>query len=172
MKKRMLFTASIVTLVAVASVVGHPHFRKTVSASVKGLDLKVQYSTVPYNPVHLKDVKDGFLFHCGRAKVTVEGEMSSGGQKISAGSYLLRAQAKSVDDWTFYLIPEASAGDPNKPDVSKGIALETQSLTGQPNIAHLDVNLTGGHGPTDGKLVLSVAFGPRRIEGIITLPAA
>jgi len=70
------------------------------------------------------------------------------------------------------LIPEAQAGDPQNPDISKGIALETKSFLKQSELHHLDLNLTGGHGDSDGKLLVTVSFGSRRIEAAITLPAA
>jgi hypothetical protein len=172
MKKRVISGLTVFALLIAGSVLSHPHFRKTVSANMKGLDLKLQYTTLPYNELRLKEVTPGFVFHCGRAKLTVEGETSSANNKIVAGGYLVRAQAKSLDEWTLYLIPEAAAGDPSKPDLSKGLALETNTLTKQSDNAHLDLNLTGGHGPTNGKLVLSVAFGTRKIEGVLSVPAA
>lgn len=148
----------------------HPHFNKTVTAAVKGLELKLTYFTLPYNAKHLEGIKEGFVFHCGRAKLNIAGEMTVGSAKLAAGTYLLRAKAKSADEWTLVLIPEAQAGDPQKPDISKGIALETRSYTKQTDLHHLDLNLTGGHAATDGKLLVIVAFGPRRIEAAITLP--
>jgi hypothetical protein len=135
------------------------------------LELKLTYFTLPYNSKHLEGIKEGFVFHCGRAKLNIAGEMTVGSAKLAAGTYLLRAKAKSADEWTLVLIPEAQAGDPQNPDISKGIALETRSYTKQTDLHHLDLNLTGGHGDTDGKLLVIVAFGPRRIEATITLPA-
>ncbi|MEW5975955.1 MAG: hypothetical protein AB1898_09145 [Acidobacteriota bacterium] len=149
----------------------HPHFSKTVTAvPVKGLELKLQYVTLPYNDRHLTEAKDGFLFHLGRAKLDVMGEFTSGENKIAAGSYLLRARARTVDDWTLLLIREAEAGDPRNPDVSKAIVLDSKTYTGQAEVHHLDLDITGGHGATDGKLILQAAFGSRRVEGVATLP--
>jgi hypothetical protein len=93
-----------------------------------------------------------------------------GTTKLAAGNYLLRAKAKSADEWTLILVPEAEAGDPQKPDLSKGIGLDTKSFSKQSELYHLDLNLTGGHGETDGKLLVTVSFGSRRIEAAITLP--
>ena len=36
-----------------------------------------------------------------------------------------------------------------------------------PGAHHLDLNLYSGHGPTDGKLIISVAFGERKVEGVL-----
>jgi len=172
MKKRTVLAASLLLVCLAGTMVAHPHFNKTVTAAVKGLELKLTYYTLPYNPKHLEGIKEGFVFHCGRAKLNVAGEITVGSSKLAPGAYLLRAKAKSADEWTLVLIPEAQAGDPQNPDVSKGIALETRSFTKQSELHHLDLNLTGGHGDTDGKLLVTVAFGSRRIEAVIILPAA
>jgi hypothetical protein len=172
MKKITAFAASLLLVCVAGTMVAHPHFNKTVTAAVKGLELKLTYFTLPYNAKHLEDIKDGFVFHCGRAKLNVAGEMTVGSTKLAAGSYLLRAKAKSADEWTLVLIPEAQAGDPQNPDISKGISLDTKTLTKQSELHHLDLNLTGGHGDTDGKLLLTVSFGSRRLEAAITLPTS
>jgi len=171
MKKRTGLAASLLLLCLAGTMVAHPHFNKTVTAAVKGLELKLSYFTLPYNAKHLEGIKEGFVFHCGRAKLNVAGELTVGSNKVAAGTYLLRAKAKSADEWTLVLIPEAQAGDAQNPDISKGIALETRSFTEQSQLHHLDLNLTAGHGNTDGKLLVTVTFGSRRIEAAITLPA-
>ncbi len=171
MKKAILLLTAVLVVLLVGALTAHPHFNKTVSASVKGLDLKLIYYTLPYNAKHLEGIKEGFVFHCGRAELVVTGDMTIGSTKVAPGNYLLRAKARSADDWTLVLIPKADAGDPGNPDVSKGITVESKSLTGQAELSHLDLNLSGGHGATDGKLVLSVGFGTRRVESAITLPS-
>lgn len=171
MKKRSVLAASLVVVCLAGTMLAHPHFSKTVTAAVKGLELKLTYFTLPYNAKHLEGIKEGFVFHCGRAKLNVAGEMTVGSAKLVAGTYLLRAKAKSADEWSLVLIPEAQAGDPQNPDISKGIALESRSFTKQTELHHLDLNLTAGHADTDGKLLVTVAFGSRRIEAAITLPA-
>ena len=170
MKKKTV-AASLALLCLAGTLVAHPHFNKTVTAAVKGLELKLTYFTLPYNAKHLEGIEEGFIFHCGRAKLSLAGEMNVGGTRLAPGNYLLRAKAKSVDEWTLVLIPEAQAGDPQKPDIGQGIPLETKSFTNQSELHHLDLNLTGGYDDTDGKLLVTVAFGSRRIEAAITLPA-
>jgi hypothetical protein len=170
MKKTIALAAGLLLACLAATMVAHPHFNKSVTAAIKGLELKLTYFTLPYNAKHLEGIKEGFVFHCGRAKLNIVGELTVGDAKMGAGTYLLRAKAKSADEWTLVLIPEAQAGDPQNPDVSKGIALDTKSFTKQSSLHHLDLNLTGGHGESDGKLLVTVAFGTRRIEAAITLP--
>ncbi len=168
--KRIPVSISIALLLALAGgVLAHPHFNKSVEISMTGLDLKLSYFTLPYNPERLEGIKEGFVFHCGNAALTVTGEIMVGGKKLLEGRYFVRAKAVSADEWTLILIPEAEAGDPKNPDVSKGIAMETKSYTDQAELHHLDLNLAGGHGSTDGKLLVTVAFGTRRVEGVLGL---
>ena len=145
----------------------HPHFSKTVSGKLEGNELTLKFMTYPYSDEHLAKVEKGFVFHCGRATLTLTGDARSGGQAISAGEYLVRAQANSVDDWTLILVPESAAENTSGADVSGGIKLETATLTGLPSSHHLDLNLYSGHGSTDGNLIVSVAFGERKVEGVL-----
>ena len=139
----------------------HPHFQKTVKAETQSKQVEVTYNTYPYHEAHLADVKDGFVFHCGRGKLNVSGGSVG---SMAAGTYSIRAQASSLDQWTLYLLPDGSD------DLSQGIKLETETLTGQPVAHHLSLDLSSGHDSTDGQLVLSVAFGPRTLSaGLGTL---
>jgi hypothetical protein len=81
MKKRTVVAASLLLVCLVGTMVAHPHFNKTVTAAVKGLELKLTYFTLPYNAKHLEGIKEGFVFHCGRAKLNVAGEMTVGRQR-------------------------------------------------------------------------------------------
>ncbi len=49
MKKTNVLTASLLLVCLAGTMVAHPHFNKTVTASVKGLELKLTYFTLPYN---------------------------------------------------------------------------------------------------------------------------
>ena len=147
--------------------VGHPHFRKTIKADMRGKELTLQFTTYPYNEAHLSQVTDGFVFHCGRATLTTNAAATNGASQIPAGEYAVRAQANSVDDWNFILVPAADVGDGSNVDVTKGIKLETTTHTGQPSSHHLHLDLNSGHGPTDGKLVLSLSYGDRRVEAAL-----
>ncbi len=146
----------------------HPHIQKTVAASAQGLQLKLTYFTLPYNSEHLTDIKEGFVFHCGRATLEISGEIESEGVKLLAGQYLVRAKASSADEWTLLLIPETPAGSRIPHDFSQAISLKSRSLTGQSEAHHLNLDLTSGHGSTDGNLILSVAFGSRTVEGVLS----
>jgi hypothetical protein len=79
----------------------------------------------------------------------------------------LRAQAKSLDDWTLVLVPAAGTENSYNVDVSNGIRLESSTLTGLSSSHHLALDLNSGHGETDGMIILSVAYGERRIEAAL-----
>ena len=169
MKKLGLSVLLLCTLAAL--VLSHPHIRKTVGASAEGVQLKLSYFTLPYNAEHMADVKEGFVFHCGRATLEISGAVESAGVKVSAGQYDLRAKAVTADKWTLLLIPKAPEGSGDQQGSSREISLESRSAKGRHQAHHLNLDLVSGHGGTDGKLILSVAFGPRMVEGILSLPA-
>lgn len=165
------FGLSVTLLCALTGLlVAHPHIRKTVGASTKGAQLKLSYFTIPYNAEHMANIKKGFIFHCGRATLEISGEIESAGVKISTGQYDIRAKAITADKWTLLLIPKSSEGSEGQQGPNQEISLESQSAKGHHQAAHLNLDLTSGHGDTDGKLILSVAFGPRTVEGILSLP--
>ncbi len=144
----------------------HPHFRKTVTARLPGMEIKIDYVTYPWNPAHLAEVKEGFVFHCGNANVDLNAPVKLGAREIPAGKYLLRARAKDLDHWTLLLVPVPAVKD-TPPDLTKAIELETRTLTGRPAQEHLYIDLQPGHGETDGKGVIVLAWGDRQLEGIL-----
>jgi len=163
-KRAILVFAAVLVC---GAVLAHPHFSKTVSAELGDNELKLNFTTYPYNADHLSEVTDGFVFHCGRAVLDVKGNFNSGSRAIPAGSYLVRARARNLDDWTLFLVPADTAGNGNSVDLSKGIELKTRTLTGLPTVHHLDLDLYSGHDETDGKMILGVAFGERKLEGTL-----
>ncbi len=163
-KRAMVLFAAVLIC---GAVLAHPHFSKTVTAQLGDNELKLNFTTYPYNAEHLSEVTDGFVFHCGRAVLDVKGNFNSGTAAIPAGSYLVRARARNLDDWKLFLVPSDAAGNGSNLDLSKGIELETHTLTGLPTEHHLDLDLYSGHGETDGKMILGVAFGERKLEGTL-----
>lgn len=170
--RRVAFSILILILVS-GVVLAHPHFRKTITASIqKGPEFKLEHITLPYNEARLKEVKENFIFNCGYAKLTVSKNVESGNAKIPAGTYLLRARAKTVDDWTLILLPESAAGPGGKVEPEAAVTalkLQTKTLTGRPKADHLEWNIMPGHGATDGKIIISLAFGSRVLESVFTV---
>jgi len=161
---RRFMTASGILLLAVPLVLSHPHFRKSTSARLPGLEVKMEYTTLPWNPVHLAEVKDGFVFHCGYATLELVGDAKLGDKTIPAGKYVLRARAKDANTWTFFVAPPPA--DRNAPiDMAKAIDLLTKSSGGQSLHQHLSLDLVPGHGETDNMALIVLAWGDRQIEG-------
>ena len=161
---RLLLPVMLGVLATAIAVHSHPHFRKTVTASLPGLEVKIEYTTYPWNPAHLAEVKEGFVFHCGNALVELNAPAKHGSLTIPAGKYLLRARAGNADDWTFLLIP-ALEGRNAKPDLTKAIALPTKTFTGRPVEYHLSLDICAGHGETDNMALFVLQWGDRRLEG-------
>lgn len=159
----------LVILFLSGTVTAHPHFKKTVSADMRGKIITLNFTTYPFNEAHLSQVDEGFVFHCGRATLTLTEDVTSGALAVPAGEYLVRAVAKSLDDWTLVLVPAEEPGDSSDLDLSKVIRLESSTLTDQPISHHLALDLNSGHGETDAMMILSVSFGDRRIEGVLGL---
>jgi hypothetical protein len=62
-----LVLATFFVVATFASLAGtHPHFRKALVARMPDLEVKLEYTTYPWNPVHLAEVKDGFVFRGNR----------------------------------------------------------------------------------------------------------
>ncbi len=142
----------------------HPHFRKTVLAKLPDVEVKLEYTTYPWNPSHLSEVKEGFIFHCGNALVEISKAVKIGSTEIAAGKYQLRARAKDVDHWTFFLVPPPPDRS-TPPDMTKAIDLTTRTLTGRPIADHLSLDIAAGHGDTDGRALFVLAWGERQLEG-------
>ena len=151
-------------LLAAAISTAHPHFRKTVIATLPDLEAKLEYTTYPWNPAHLSDVKEGFLFHCGNARLELSHSAKLGSKEIASGKYQVRARAVDLDHWTLLLIP--APADRNTPaDPANAIELKTITMTGRPVYDHLSLDIAAGHGETDGKAIIVVAWGDRQLEG-------
>ncbi len=168
MSRRLKTVAAVVAvLAALAALAGaHPHFRKTVVARMPDLEVKLDYTTYPWNPVHLAEVKDGFIFNCGNATVELSKAVKPGAVEIPAGKYLLRARAQTADSWTLILIP-APADRNTQPDMTKAVELQTRSLGGRPVVDHLLLDVSAGHGETNNKGLLVLAWGDRQLEGVL-----
>jgi len=170
--RRIAFAILCIALVS-GLVMAHPHFAKTIMAKIQnGPEFKLEHITLPYNEKHLAGVKEDFVFHCGYAKLTVNKDVQSGSTKIPAGTYALRAKATSADKWTLVLLPESAAPRQGQPDLSKAMVLDSKTLTGRPNHDHLELNIMPGHGPTDGKIMVSVSFGTRTVESVLSVGTA
>ena len=165
MKKLTLVLVFIFGLTSL--ITSHPHIRKNVSVSAEGIDFKLSYFTVPFNSEHLSTIKEGFVFHCGRATLDLSQKVKINKKSIKPGLYMVRAKAISNNKWTLMLVPKKQSDSDTKSD--KAVAMETHTFQEQPKSHHLNLDITSGHGKTDGHLILSVTYGSQRVEGILGL---
>jgi len=163
---RTCLAVPLLVLIVAALLGAHPHFRTSVVAKLPDMEIKLEYITYPWNPAHLSEVKDGFVYSCGNATVELSKAVKIGNQEIGAGKYLLRARAKDVDHWTMILLPPPPDRN-TPPDMSKAIELETRTLTGRPVCEHLALDISAGHGETNGKALFILAWGDRQLEAVI-----
>jgi hypothetical protein len=162
-----VFAAALALIAVSASIVSsHPHFRKSLVAKMPDLEVKLEYTTYPWNAAHLAEVKEGYVFNCGNATVELSKAVKPGAAEIAAGKYLLRARAKTVDNWTLLLIP-APPDRNTQPDMSRAVELQTRTLGNRPVFDHLLLDVSAGHGDTDNKGLIVLAWGDRQLEGVL-----
>ena len=65
----------------------HPHVPKAIVIGGAAGKVTVTYFTVPFNAEHLKDLKDGFVWHLGFAGLDTEVALQAGSTKIPKGRY-------------------------------------------------------------------------------------
>ncbi len=162
-----LAAAAFLMVILWAAVAGsHPHFRKSLVARMPDLEVKLDYITYPWNAAHLAEVKPGFVFNCGNAVLELSKAVKPGSVEIPAGKYQMRARARDVDNWTLLLIP-APAGGNAQGDISKAFELPTRTLTGRPVFEHLLLDICAGHGETNNKGLVLLAWGDRQLEAVL-----
>jgi len=164
MRMRTFFAMATIALAAGGLALAHPHFSKTVSAKNQTTEVQLSYFTLPYNEANLAQVTPGYVFVTGGAQLTIaKGTISSNGHEFGPGEYVLRARAKTVDDWELIMVSKADAGEQGQ-DMSKAVTVASTTHTDTAEGSHLTLDITGGHGETDGKMVIWVWFGPRVVE--------
>lgn len=161
MNSRHLIAVTAIVLLGAGFVSGHPHFSKTLSAKTQTHDVELSYFTLPYNEANLSQVNEGFVFITGGAQLNIKkGSLTNNGHTFGPGEYLIRARANSLDNWDLIMVAKADAGEQGG-DMSKAVKLSTETMTDAAEGSHLSLDITGGHGEDDGKMVLWVWFGPR-----------
>jgi hypothetical protein len=82
----------------------HPHHPQAIKiGGVKG-DILVTYTTMPYNPERLKELKPGFSWHLGYAQLKTDVPLNVGETKVPAGTYKFNSQLnKDGKAWTLEL---------------------------------------------------------------------
>jgi hypothetical protein len=173
--KRSLAVLSLVGLGAVVS--AHPHFNKTITADLGGVQAVVTYNTTPANEGRATAAPIGVFTTPRGPRLKLSADLKSGDKVVvPAGEYLIGVIKNSETDWTMALyngtIARGAAPDPTK-------VLKLDSMF-DPKVApadHMLIDITPGHGKFLGKAVLTLHFGSLFLSGLlgydaVTTPAA
>ena len=165
MKRLVIGTLALVVLHA--TLLAHPHFRKTVSTKLGTVDVTVAYQTVPSNELHAQKAKVGAFTTPRAPTLTLSGELKAGGLTLPAGEYTIGVIKNGENDWTMALYPGRLARG-TEPDMSKIIKLESLFTNSHGTSEHLTVDITPGHGKQEGKAVLLLHFGTLYLAGALS----
>jgi hypothetical protein len=150
-----------------ATLLAHPHFRKTVTAKLGTVDVTVAYQTVPSNEIHAQNAKVGAFTTPRAPKLTLSGELKAGAVTLPAGDYTIGVIKNGDNDWTMALYPGVLARG-TEPDMSKIIKLDSMFTTSHGTAEHMTIDITPGHGKQEGKAVLLLQFGTLYLAGILS----
>src|SRR5262245_37375512 len=164
---KRLAIATIALAFAGATVLAHPHFRKTITAKLGTVDATVAYQTVPANEMHAQNAKVGAFTTPRAPKLTLSGELKAGAITLPAGEYTIGVIKNGDKDWTMALYPGKLARG-TEPDASKIVKLDSQFATDHGTSEHMMIDITPGHGKQEGKAVLLLHFGTLYLAGSLS----
>jgi hypothetical protein len=164
---KRLATGTITFAILGATLLAHPHFRKTVTAKIGTVDVTVAYQTVPSNEIHAQNAKVGAFTTPRAPKLTLSGELKAGAVTLPAGDYTIGVIKNGDNDWTMALYPGVLARG-TEPDMSKIIKLDSMFTTSHGTAEHMTIDITPGHGKQEGKAVLLLQFGTLYLAGILS----
>jgi hypothetical protein len=155
-------------LFAASSLWAHPHFKKTVTATLPGgAEAKISYDTTPANEDHAKNAAVGAFLTPRRPLLSLSAELMAGGATVPAGDYTIGVVKNGDDDWTLALYPgRLERGD--QPDPAKVIKLDSSYSSGAGTAGHMLIDITPGSGKFEGKAVLTLHFGSLFLAGVLS----
>jgi hypothetical protein len=164
--KRVL-AVSMGIAVCAGAALAHPHFNKTVTASLpQGVDVTITYNTTPANEMRAQEAKVGEFVTPRRPILKLSAELKTEKTTLAAGEYTIGVIKNSDKDWTLALYPgrlERNA----VPDVTKAVRLESAFSSGDGHADHMLIDITPGHGKFEGKAVLTLHFGTLFLAGVL-----
>ena len=165
MKRALALTA--VALVAASAALAHPHFNKTVTASLpQGVEAKISYATTPANETHAENAAVGQFVTPRRPVLELSGEVTVGSATLAAGEYTIGVIKNAENDWTLALYP-GRLGRGDTPDDAKVIRLDSMFSKEKGTAGHMLVDITPGDGKFEGKAVLTLHFGSLFLAGAL-----
>jgi len=164
---KRLSTLSILALAAATAALAHPHFNKTVTATLApGLEVTITYNTTPSNETHAQNAKVGEFLTPRRPVLKLSGEVKTEKVTLAAGEYTIGVIRNGDKDWSLALYPgklERGAAA----DSAKAIRLESQFASDKGTAEHMLIDITPGHGKFEGKPVLTLHFGSLFLSGLL-----
>ncbi len=114
----------IVVSLAASVALAHPHFNKTVTATLgPSVEVTITYNTTPANETHAQNAKVGDFVTPRRPVLKLSGELKTEKATLPAGEYTIGVIKNAEKDWTLALYPgRLQRGD--TPDPAKAIRLD------------------------------------------------
>jgi len=165
MKRTLPLVAVALATAGVA--LAHPHFNKTVTASLPGgVEAKITYNTTPANEQRAIDAAVGEFVTPRGPVLDLSGAVEAGSASVPAGQYTIGVIKNSAKDWTLALYP-GRLGRGEKADAAKVIRLESMFSEDEGTAHHMLIDITPGSGKFEGKAVLTLHFGSLFLAGLI-----
>jgi hypothetical protein len=164
---KRLITGTLMFVFMGATLVAHPHFRKSVTAKLGSVDATITYQTVPSNEAHAQNAKVGTFVTPRAPRLTLSGEVKAGAVTLPAGEYTIGAIKNSDKDWTLALYPGQLARGA-EPDMSKMIKLDSLFSTTHGTAQHMVLDILPGQGKQEGKAALVLHFGTLYLAGALS----
>lgn len=154
-------------LLVPAGLTAHPHFRKSVSVQLQGVEAVVAYTTVPANETYAQNAETGAFVTPRGPRLTLSADLQAGAISVPKGEYVIGAIKNGQNDWTMALYP-GRLGRGESPDASKFIKLDSLFSDSHGTAQHLTVDIAPGHGRFEGRAVLVLHFGSLLLEGALS----
>lgn len=159
---------TILAAVAAGTALAHPHFNKTVTASLPGdVEAKITYNTTPANEGRAASAAVGQFVTPRRPVLELSGDVKVGDVSLAAGQYTIGVIKNAEDDWTLALYP-GRLGRGDTPDAAKVIRLDSVFSKDKGSSGHMLLDITPGDGKFEGKAVLTLRFGSLHLAGALS----
>ena len=165
MKRSILATLIGCALLVSTTLVAHPHFNKTVSTSLGGVDVTLSYQTVPANESHTSDAAVGQFISPRGPQFETSGNLNGSGVSIPAGTYTVGVVKNGTNDWSLALYPGRAGANM---DMSRAIKLNSIFSTEMGTAEHILIDITPGHGEHEGMATLTIHFGSLYISAALS----
>ncbi len=161
------FTLTVLAGVFASAALAHPHFKKTVTASLPGgVEATITYNTTPANETRAQNATVGEFVTPRRPVLELSGEVKAGETTLAAGQYTIGVIKNAENDWTLALYP-GRLGRGDTPDAAKMIRLDSMFSADKGKAGHMLLDLTPGDGEFEGKAVLTLHFGSLFLAGAL-----